>query len=111
MLSKKNRSRVLALTLLALSLPRPAAAREEAGEVLVAKDVVFALELLSSLDSKTSQKGDKFDCKVLSPVRYAGAIISGSAGTAEEKIQAFRDNGIGVAQRPLDVVALIQERL
>jgi succinyl-CoA synthetase alpha subunit len=42
---------------------------------------------------------------------HAGAIISGSAGTAEEKIQAFKDNGIGVAQRPLDVVGLIQERL
>jgi succinyl-CoA synthetase alpha subunit len=42
---------------------------------------------------------------------HAGAIISGSAGTAEEKIQAFRDNGIGVAQRPVDVVGLIQERL
>jgi len=42
---------------------------------------------------------------------HAGAIISGSAGTAEEKIQSFRDNGIGVAQRPLDVVGLIQEVL
>ena len=42
---------------------------------------------------------------------HAGAIISGSAGTAEEKIQAFRDNGIGVAKRPLDVVGLIQEAL
>jgi succinyl-CoA synthetase alpha subunit len=42
---------------------------------------------------------------------HAGAIISGSAGTAEEKIQAFRDNGIGVAKRPLDVVGLIQEVL
>ncbi len=42
---------------------------------------------------------------------HAGAIISGSAGTAEEKIQAFRDNGIGVAQRPLDVVGLIREVL
>ncbi len=42
---------------------------------------------------------------------HAGAIISGSAGTAEEKIQAFRDNGIGVAQRPLDVVGLIREAL
>lgn len=39
---------------------------------------------------------------------HAGAIISGSAGTAEEKIQAFEDNGIGVARRPLDVVGLIQ---
>ncbi|HEX8694160.1 MAG TPA: succinate--CoA ligase subunit alpha [Longimicrobium sp.] len=42
---------------------------------------------------------------------HAGAIISGSAGTAEEKMQAFRDNGIGVARRPLDVVGLIQEAL
>ena len=42
---------------------------------------------------------------------HAGAIISGSAGTAEEKIQAFRDNGIGVAQRPVDVVGLIQGAL
>ena len=39
---------------------------------------------------------------------HAGAIISGSAGTAEEKITAFRENGIGVAQRPLDVVDLIR---
>jgi succinyl-CoA synthetase alpha subunit len=42
---------------------------------------------------------------------HAGAIISGSAGTAEEKIGAFRDNGIGVAKRPLDVVGLIREAL
>jgi succinyl-CoA synthetase alpha subunit len=42
---------------------------------------------------------------------HAGAIISGSAGTAEEKMQAFRDNGIGVARRPADVVGLIQEAL
>jgi succinyl-CoA synthetase alpha subunit len=42
---------------------------------------------------------------------HAGAIISGSAGTAEEKIQAFEENGIGVAKRPLDVVGLIQDAL
>jgi succinyl-CoA synthetase alpha subunit len=42
---------------------------------------------------------------------HAGAIISGSAGTAEEKMQAFRDNGIGVARRPLDVVGLVREAL
>lgn len=42
---------------------------------------------------------------------HAGAIISGSAGTAEEKIQSFEDNGIGVAKRPVDVVGLIQEAL
>jgi succinyl-CoA synthetase alpha subunit len=42
---------------------------------------------------------------------HAGAIISGSAGTAAEKIQAFRDAGMGVAQRPIDFVELLKERL
>ena len=42
---------------------------------------------------------------------HAGAIISGSAGTAAEKIQAFEDNGIGVARKPSDVVGLIQKVL
>jgi succinyl-CoA synthetase alpha subunit len=42
---------------------------------------------------------------------HAGAIISGSAGTAEEKMTSFRENGIGVARRPLDVVGLVREAL
>jgi succinyl-CoA synthetase alpha subunit len=42
---------------------------------------------------------------------HAGAIISGSAGTAEEKIASFEANGIGVAKRPLDVVGLIRDAL
>ena len=42
---------------------------------------------------------------------HAGAIISGSAGTAEEKIKAFEENGIAVAERPLDIARLIQEAL
>ena len=42
---------------------------------------------------------------------HAGAIISGSSGTAEEKLQAFRDAGMGVAQRPADFVPLLRERM
>jgi len=42
---------------------------------------------------------------------HAGAIISGSAGTAAEKVKAFEDNGIAVAQRPADIVGLIQDAL
>ena len=41
---------------------------------------------------------------------HAGAIISGSAGTAAEKIEAFEDAGIGVAKRPIDVVQLLKSR-
>ena len=40
---------------------------------------------------------------------HAGAIISGSSGTAAEKIQAFKDAGMRVAQRPIDVVSLLCE--
>ncbi len=42
---------------------------------------------------------------------HAGAIISGSAGTAAEKIDAFKAAGMGVAQRPMDFVELIGARL
>ena len=39
---------------------------------------------------------------------HAGAIISGSAGTAAEKIDAFRSAGISVARRPIEFVELVR---
>ncbi|MFO7588891.1 MAG: succinate--CoA ligase subunit alpha [Gemmatimonadota bacterium] len=42
---------------------------------------------------------------------HAGAIISGSEGTAAEKMKAFRDCGIAVAELPADFVKLVRERL
>ena len=42
---------------------------------------------------------------------HAGAIISGSAGTAAEKIEAFEAAGMGVAKRPIDFVDLIKAGL
>jgi len=42
---------------------------------------------------------------------HAGAIISGSSGTAKEKIEAFERAGIGVLKRPAEVVDLLKERL
>jgi succinyl-CoA synthetase alpha subunit len=42
---------------------------------------------------------------------HAGAIISGSSGTAAEKMASFRANGIAVMERPADVVGLIREQL
>ena len=42
---------------------------------------------------------------------HAGAIISGSAGTAAEKMQAFEENGVGVARRPIDVVDLLKRAM
>ena len=42
---------------------------------------------------------------------HAGAIISGSAGTAAEKMEAFKTNGIAVMRKPSDVVDLIKKVL
>ena len=42
---------------------------------------------------------------------HAGAIISGSAGTAAEKMQSFEENGVGVAKRPIDVVDLLKRAM
>ncbi len=42
---------------------------------------------------------------------HAGAIISGAAGTATEKIASFEAAGMGVAKRPLDFVELVSARL
>ena len=42
---------------------------------------------------------------------HAGAIISGSSGTAAEKIEAFEAAGMGVAKRPAEFVELLQARL
>lgn len=42
---------------------------------------------------------------------HAGAIISGAAGTAAEKMQAFEENGVGVAKRPRDVVDLLKRAM
>ena len=41
---------------------------------------------------------------------HAGAIISGSSGTAEEKLAAFEAAGIAIMRRPVDVVALLKQR-
>ena len=42
---------------------------------------------------------------------HAGAIISGSAGTAAEKLEAFEKAGMGIARRPIDFVAELKARM
>ncbi|HYC32070.1 MAG TPA: succinate--CoA ligase subunit alpha, partial [Gemmatimonadales bacterium] len=42
---------------------------------------------------------------------HAGAIISGSSGTAEEKLAAFEAAGIGIMRRPVEAVQLLKGKL
>jgi succinyl-CoA synthetase alpha subunit len=41
---------------------------------------------------------------------HAGAIISGSSGTAEEKLAAFEAAGIGIMRRPVDVIERLKSK-
>ncbi len=42
---------------------------------------------------------------------HAGAIISGSSGTAEEKLAALEAAGIGIMRRPVDVIEQLRSRM
>jgi succinyl-CoA synthetase alpha subunit len=42
---------------------------------------------------------------------HAGAIISGSTGTAEEKVKAFEEAGMQVAKRPVEIAELVRQAL
>jgi succinyl-CoA synthetase alpha subunit len=42
---------------------------------------------------------------------HAGAIISGSSGTAEEKLASFEAAGIGIMRRPADVIEQLRSRM
>lgn len=42
---------------------------------------------------------------------HAGAIITGSSGTADSKIKALDSAGVAVATRPIDIPKLMKERL
>jgi succinyl-CoA synthetase alpha subunit len=41
---------------------------------------------------------------------HAGAIIMGKEGTAQSKIQAFKDSGAEVAEKPSDVTRLLMKQ-
>ena len=42
---------------------------------------------------------------------HAGAIISGSSGTAAEKIATFKENGVEVAERPAEMPDILKSAL
>lgn len=63
----------------------------------------FRLPVVAFVAGRTAPPGRRMG--------HAGAMISGSAGTAEEKIRAFHENGVRVAERPADVVGLVREAL
>jgi hypothetical protein len=91
-----------------LSVPAPIFGQNKSGEVLVPKDTTFALELLSPLDTNSNKKGDKFDCKVLSPVEYVGSTVSGHLKKVKSSGKANKKSEIDLA---FDTITLADGRV
>lgn len=45
--------------------------------ILIPRDTIMRIELLSNLSTNTSQKGDRFQARVIEPKEYDGATIEG----------------------------------
>jgi hypothetical protein len=56
---------------------RPAGNISDAGSLVIPRDTIIRVELLSNLSTEASQKGDRFQVRVLEPKEYEGATIEG----------------------------------
>ena len=79
------------------SLPQTVYCRQNEQNIIIEKNQTFALELLSRLSTATNQKGDKFDCKVVSPLEFAGAIVSGQIRKAKRSGKADKKSEMDLA--------------
>ncbi len=57
----------------------------------------FRLELLSPISTQNNKKGDEFECKVLEPRQYAGAIVSGHIAKLKAGGKAGKKSEIALA--------------
>ena len=74
---------------------------EERAAVYIKEE--FDLPVVGFIAGRTAPPGKRMG--------HAGAIISGSSGTAAAKIEALTKAGVPVAERPSDVAKLLKERL
>jgi len=74
---------------------------EERAAVYIKKE--YDLPVVGFIAGRTAPPGKRMG--------HAGAIISGSSGTATVKIKALNDAGIAVAEKPSDVARLLNEAL
>ena len=83
--------------------PRPEKPNEISMEIAIGLAAGVILGVVGFIAGQTAPPGRQMG--------HAGAIISGSSETAEEKTKAFEENGSSVAPRPVDIVGLIQDAL
>jgi len=66
-------------------------------EMLVPADTKLSMQLMSPISTATNKKGDKFNCKVLTPAEYAGAIAEGYIRNLKHSGKANKESKIDLA--------------
>lgn len=74
---KHRRPITLSAVLFMLIALSPKEGNSQSDSVWMPKETLFTLELLSPISTDTNQKGDRFNCKVLSPSEFRNAIVAG----------------------------------
>lgn len=66
-------------------------------EFLIPAKTKVSLKLLSPVSTATSKKGDKFNCKVLTPVEFAGAVVEGHVRSVKRSGKTDKDSKMDLA--------------
>jgi hypothetical protein len=72
--------------------------------VSIPANTTLRIELLNRLSTDVSQRGDRFEARVLEPVEYAGAVVSGRVADVQ---RAGRTRGRSQLQLDFDQIRLV----
>jgi hypothetical protein len=101
---KMKTSHLFSIILLAASLVfTPRVSYANVAELPPPPKLKMSLQLLSPINTATSQNGDKFSCKVLAPGEYSGAIVEGYIRQVKRSGKANKDSKIDLAFEKITV--------
>ena len=66
-------------------------------ELLIPAKTKISLQLLSPISTATSKKGDKFNCKILTPAEVAGGVVEGHVRSVKRSGKADKESKIDLA--------------
>jgi hypothetical protein len=66
-------------------------------DVLIPANTKVSLQLLSPISTAASKKGDKFSCKVLTPIEFAGAVVEGHVRSVKRSGKADKESKLDLA--------------
>ena len=82
---------------------QPGSTRRTGGAILIPSDTVLRAELLTNLSTDATQRGDRFQARVIEPGEYAGAMIDGRVTTVR---RPGRVRGTGELQLSFEKISL-----